>query len=182
MPLFRKATPEEPLIVSMSGARLGLRVLILVGDDVEIPIDVAAKVGLSGQTVALADADGAAARVTGRAERRGVLVETALVSIPVPFADAAFDLVIADDRRQPVGSRMPPPLQAEARRVLRPGGRLVVLRPAPRRWLHLSGGAAQADPAGLAALKEQLASAGFRAVREIATRERTTFVEAARTD
>ena len=179
MPLFRKLAPEEPLVVSMSGARLGLRVLIVVGDDAELPLDVAAKVGLSGQTVVLADSEGAAARVTGRAERRGVFVETAPVSLPLPFADEAFDLVTADDRRQPLGSRIPPAMQAEAHRVLRAGGRLVVLRPAPHRWVLLSR-AGREDPGGLAELTEQLTRAGFRAVREIATRDRIAFVEAAR--
>src|ERR687894_152137 len=98
MPLFRKPIPQDPLIIAMAGVRLGLRVLILAGDDCEIPSDVAGKVGLSGLVVAAAHSEQAAARVQERATRRGVLVETTVLTVRVPFEDETFDLVIADDR------------------------------------------------------------------------------------
>ena len=180
MPLFRKSAPQDPLIVAMTGARLGHRVLVLMADDAEMPVDLAAKVGLSGQTVVAAASTDAVARVSGRAERRGVLVEAAVLETPIPYGDATFDIVVADDRRQPVGTRTTPALLADSFRVARPGGRLVILRPVPRSSWFLSREPASNALAGLRSLEQELVAAGFRAVREIGTREGTRFVEAAR--
>jgi ubiquinone/menaquinone biosynthesis C-methylase UbiE len=180
MPLFRKAAPQDPLIVAMSGARMGLRVLILVADDAEMPVDVAAKVGLSGQTIAVGETPDALARVAGRGERRGVLVETAVLELPLQYGDGTFDLAIADDRSQPAGTRTDEGLLREVFRVLRPGGRLVVLRAAPKSAAFFSRAPGPDVDAGVRALAEKLVTAGFRAVREIATREKTMFFEAVR--
>jgi SAM-dependent methyltransferase len=178
MPLFRKAAPQDPLIISMTGAALGSRVLIICGDDAELPADVAAKAGMSGQTVALAQTPAAAAFIGARAERRGVLVETGTLDLPLPAEPLAYDLVIADDRPSPAGSRTTPALLAEAFRVLRPGGRIVVLRSAGgRRWFLPA--PVEAPPASRA-LEQDLLRAGFRAAREIAVRNGVRFIEAAR--
>jgi ubiquinone/menaquinone biosynthesis C-methylase UbiE len=179
VPLFRKAVPQDPLIIAMAGVRLGLRVLILVGDDAEMPNDVAAKVGLSGQVVAVGATEQVAARIEERAARRGVLVEPSVLAARLPYEDETFDLVIVDDRPQPAGQRTSEVVLTEAFRVLRVGGRLVALRAAPRAGLL---GSRSVDAAGgtSAPLLEALARMGFRAAREIATREKTTFIEAAR--
>jgi ubiquinone/menaquinone biosynthesis C-methylase UbiE len=179
MPLFRKPVPQDPLIIAMAGVRLGLRVLIVAGDDSEMPSDVAAKVGLSGSVVAAAHSEQAAARVQERATRRGVLVETTIFTGRVPFEDESFDLVIADDRPQPAGQQTTQEVLAEAFRVLRIGGRLVVLRGAPRGGVLHSRREGISDQLATSFL-DSLAKTGFRAAREIATREKTSFIEAAR--
>jgi ubiquinone/menaquinone biosynthesis C-methylase UbiE len=163
----------------MAGVRLGVRVLILVGDDAELPSDVAAKVGLSGLVVAAAQSEQAAARVGERATRRGVLVETTVLTARVPYEDQSFDLVIADDRPKPAGQRTVQAVLAEAFRVLKIGGRLIVLRAAPRVGV-LHSRSEEVSEKLAASFLDTLSKTGFRAVREIATREKTTFVEAAR--
>ena len=177
MPLFRKTVPQDPLIIAMAGVRLGLHVLILCGDDAEMPSDVAAKVGISGQVVGVASNEQTAARVADRAARRGVLVEPGVLAPRLPFPDETFDLVIADDRPQPAGLRTTDDVLVEAYRVLKGGGRLVALRAAHRSLLHPR--ATESDAASVSFL-EGLSRMGFRAAREIATREKTTFIEAAR--
>jgi len=178
MPLFRKAAPRDPLIVSMTGAALGSRVLILCARDDRLPVAVAAKVGLSGQAVALAPDTSGAEAIGRRAARRGVFVERDVIALPLPCGDHAFDLVIADDRPGPVGARTDPTLLVEAFRVLRPGGRVVVLRPV-RRW-PWPRRSPDADADAAAGLRQALLAAGFRAAREIGAREGIRFVEAVR--
>jgi SAM-dependent methyltransferase len=179
MPLFRKAVPEDPLIIAMAGVRLGLRVLIFVGDDTEMPSDVAAKVGMSGLVAVAVDSEQRAARVADRGIRRGVLVETTVLTARLPYDDESFDLVIADDRSQPGGQNTSEAALAEAFRLLRIGGRLITLRPAPRAGLLHSSPADLSDTQS-ASFIDTLAKMGFRAARVIATREKTTFIEAAR--
>jgi SAM-dependent methyltransferase len=179
MRLFRKPVPEDPLIISMAGVRLGERILVVSGDDAEMPSEVAAKVGLSGQVVVAAQTEHAAARIGERATHRGVLIEPVVLETRLPYDDGTFDLVIADDRPQPAGQRTSEAVLAEVLRVLRVGGRLVTLRAAPRSGL-LHARATDAPDIAMAAFIETLGKMGFRAAREIATREKTTFIEAAR--
>jgi ubiquinone/menaquinone biosynthesis C-methylase UbiE len=179
MPFLRKPVPEDPLSVAMAGVRLGLRVLIVAADDAEMASDIAVKVGLSGQVVAIGLTAQGVSRVSNRAERRGVLVEVSLLQQPFPFPDHAFDLAVADDRSQPSGARTERTLLEEVFRVLRPGGRLVVLRPAARSRSFIRAANPNASDE-TRALAERLAEIGFRAAREIGTRERTIFIEAAR--
>jgi len=176
MPLFRKAARRDPLIIAMTGAALGSRVLMLCAQDESMPIDVAAKVGLSGRAVALAPDTAQSERIGRRAARRGVFVELGLIGVPLPHADHEFDLVIADGRHG--GAEATAPLR-EAVRVLRPGGRIVVLGPAPRWWTWRAAPPAEAWQAA-GALERSLLDAGFRAAREIGAREGVRFVEAAR--
>lgn len=178
MALFRKAVPRDPLIISMTGAALGSRVLVFCAGDETMPVDVAAKVGLSGQAVALAADDARSDAIRRRAERRGVFVERGLITTPLPHEDRQFDLVIADDRSPAATAVTDAALLAEAHRVLRPGGRIVVLRSLGRwPWTRRPPPAT----AGIdGALRQALLGAGFKAAREIGAREGVAFVEAAR--
>ena len=111
------------LLTRMIGARLGDRLLTCGAGDPGLATAVAKVTGLSGRAVAQAvDAD-EAARLQATAERAGVLLE--VVQVPVgalPFSEGDFDLALLDA----VSTDLPAVLP-EVRRVLRPGGRVVLV-------------------------------------------------------
>ena len=179
MPILRKSAPPEPLIIAMAGVRLGDRVLILAGDDTELTIDVGAKVGLSGRTLVLSPTHDAAERVTARAERRGVLVESAAGPESLPHDADSFDLAIADDRRRTSNPLLSESIAGRLRSLLRPGGRLIVLVASPGGF-RLPWQSQPRQPADTRGLEQRLLAAGFRAVRQVGTRDGTTFLEAKR--
>ena len=126
MALFRKARPEEPLIVSITGARIGQRVLGVVGTDTRLFLDVAAKVGITGQAVAIAADPDAVARFEHAAIARGVLVEVIAIALPLPLPDASFDVALVDERTPRAGPYQTRALSQDILRVLCPGGRIVL--------------------------------------------------------
>lgn len=178
MAIFRaSASPSVPLIVSVTGVRLGHRVLVVPGRDARVLVDLAGKVGLMGRTLALT-AGKASERARASAERAGTLVDVAALEMPLPVAGDSFDLAVVDDRTRRSAPLETSSLLPEILRALRPGGRVVVLLPtgglAPR-WF---GGSAPppAAPAILAAFGE----AGFRASRIVAVRDGIGYLEATR--
>jgi hypothetical protein len=121
LPFLRKPEREEPLVVSMTGVRLGNR-LLYVGVTPALFEPLAARVGLSGQTT-LVGAD--AATLKTRAERDGLLVD-ATATVP---RDASYDLAVVEARDAWTGSLR------DILAAVRPGGRLVVIAGEPRGWL-----------------------------------------------
>jgi hypothetical protein len=113
LPFLRRPEHEEPLVVSMTGVRLGDRV-VYVGSTRGFFEPVAARVGLSGQTtVVAADPD----TVKAAAERDGVLVD-AVGTIPT---DGSYDVAVLEARGawQEAVSQL--------RSAVRRGGRLIVI-------------------------------------------------------
>lgn len=182
MAWFRKAAPAAPLVLTMTGAKLGNRVLVLGLSDPALVASLAIKSGLTGRACAV-DADAAMiARATAAVEREGALVE--IVSAPwsaLPYEAAAFDLVVirgvlatmADDERART--------LLEVYRVLRDGGRAIVIDDVPRGGIGARLGGRKIDPAyaeggGVAALTRN----GFVAARVLAEREGLRFTEGAR--
>jgi SAM-dependent methyltransferase len=179
MTLFKKSNTEDvPLVVSITGTRLGHRVLVVPGRDRNVLVDLAARVGLTGRTLALVD--GPAVETTRTAaERTGAVVDVAPLEVPFPIAGDSFDLVVVDDRtarRPPVdtASLLPEILQA-----LRPAGRLVLLVPTGEGLLARFLGA-NAPPPDTAAWLAAFTQAGFRAVRLVATQAGVGYLEATR--
>ena len=179
MALFRKAPPQDPLIVAMSGARLGQRMLVVPGSDLQVLVDVAAKVGLTGRAVALVAGAGARQRVQDRTTAQGVLVETESLTLPFPLPEAEFDVAIVDDRAPRLDAHSTTGLLPELVRVVRPGGRLLVLVPAPSSPLAGLFGAEPAAP-DVSKLLGSLGRSGFTAARLLGVRQGTAFVEAVR--
>ena len=170
-------TTSEPLTVAMSGIKLADRVLVIGCSDIPLIAGLALKAGLTGTACAV-DAEQARVERAGRgAEREGALVETATAPLTaLPYADAAFDVVVLRDVLGDAGD--PLPIVAEALRVLRPGGRAVAIETSQKSSLggllsrpvnsrFLAGGGAP----------PLLTSAGFAAVRTLAEREGLTFAE-----
>ena len=157
----------------MTGVKLGDRVLQIGCAHGGRLAAIAAKVGLSGRVMA----------IVPDAARAGVLVETTVAPLTrLPADDAAFDLVIVDDVDGSFGA-----LPAEDRdqtirdaaRVVRPGGRAMVIGATPRQglsalfWRRPSG----ASLAASGRASEALETAGFRGVRTLAEREGLVFIE-----
>lgn len=180
---FLRKSTHEPLPVAMSGVRMGERALQIGIDDPAVAGALAARVGLSGHAaMALTDESGAA-KARAVAAKVGALVDVQVAPLhALPFDDNAFDVIVVHGLSGLISS-----LDGSARiaalrecaRVLRPGGRIVIVEWGPRAGLGSlvrpqrtdkayddSGGAARA-----------LAAAGFRASRVLAEREGYRFSE-----
>lgn len=167
----------EPLAVSMSGLKLGDRLLVIGCSDPALIAALASKVGLTGRACAVDENEQRAAEAGRAAEREGALVETAHApGWRPPFDDSSFDVVVLREvlSKEAPGSRI---AVQESRRVLRPGGRAVVIEGAGRRGLSaLMAGAHTGTPAA-GDVTAALESGGFVAVRTLAERGGMLFAE-----
>jgi ubiquinone/menaquinone biosynthesis C-methylase UbiE len=178
MRLFRKSQLEN-LAVTMAGAKLGDRMLVLGCGDPQLIAALALKTGLTGRACAVDESAERAAEAGRVANAEGALIETFTAPFSkLPLDDASFDLVVLRDVlvETPAENRIR--LAQEVWRVLRPGGRCVAIESSTRRG-GLSGiwrsGATRVDTAGATKALEE---AAFRGVRTLAERERLVFVEA----
>jgi ubiquinone/menaquinone biosynthesis C-methylase UbiE len=176
--LRQSTVGREPLAIAMSGVRMGERVLQIGMDTPLVTSLLAAKPGLSGESaMVLAD------EATAMQARRAVAESGALVNLTVhplhalPFDRGTFDLVVVHNRN---GQTLTPSGQAERlsewRRVLRSGGRLVVINkgsPSGMTALFQS----RPDPGQTDSTLRALQAAGFRSVRELGDRDGYVFIE-----
>ena len=178
----------DPLAVSMAGAKLGERLLQIGVDDGVLAGQLAAKTGLSGTAAHMVANDTDAVQVQRGAKRVGVLVEVRVGLLDrLPFDDSAFDLVVIHSARGQLASATSEERVAvlrDARRVLRPGGRLLTIEPGTTTGLRSILRAAPAAQAAYDAgggTQAALQSAGFAAVRDLGDREGLKFAEGLRT-
>ncbi len=177
---LRKST-LDPLSVSMVGAKLGDRVLVAGASDPKLIAVLGAKTGLTGLTCALDENDSAVAEAARVALREGALIETSVAPYTsLPFDPESFDIVVLRDvlRTLEHGHRMS--VIHEAHRVLRAGGRCLVIESTARVGLAALMGrsGASEDYAASGEPLNGLKDAGFVAVRTLAERDGVTFVEA----
>jgi len=171
---------REPLPVSMSGIGRGERVLQVGVDDPSIVGAIAARPGLNGQAVVVAFDEASAERVRRAVAEAGALVEVD-VHAPesLPFDDGSFDAAVVHNRRNWLGEPDPATgrrAAAECRRVLRAGGRVLVLDTGtPTGLLTRLRGGGSAGPGS--STEGILQEGGFRAVRLLADRDGYRFVE-----
>jgi ubiquinone/menaquinone biosynthesis C-methylase UbiE len=180
---FREST-LEPLSVSMAGVKLADRVLVVGCSDPRLIAALAAKSGLTGRACAI-DEDARRVEDAGRiALKEGALVETFTAPLhTMPFEAGSFDVVVLRDVMHALEARAPAVL-AEVLRLLRPGGRCMVIEGSQRRAAGgLSAVFGSREPseesAESQALNATLKSVGFVAVRTLAEREGLLFVEGA---
>jgi SAM-dependent methyltransferase len=144
---------------------------------------VASRVGLSGRAVAVVPDERAAKRARKGAEQAGVLVEVEVASpAALPIEPGAVDLVVVDDTAgllDPIPHAGRVAAIRELARVLRPGGRVIVVGAAPvsglARFVTRAPAAASFTASGDA--NSALAANGFSIVRTLAEREGLVFVE-----
>ena len=169
----------DPLAVSMSGIKLGDRILVIGVSDTPLIIALAGKAGLTGRACVLDQDDALVKRAAAEIEREGTLVEGfASPLTALPFDDHAFDVVIVRNALPGLDAASRPRAVEEIRRVVRPGGRCIVIDDARRGGIGGMIGARRTDQEyGQEGAAPLLTSAGFRGVRTLAEREGLVFVE-----
>jgi len=175
---FRPAA-LDPLSVSMAGAKLGDRVLVVGCGDPYLIAGLAAKSGLTGRLCAV-DASPERATDAGRvALKEGTLAETSTADpSALTYEGESFDLVVlrdvagSDDAARAAAVK-------EAWRVLRPGGRCMVIDSVGRGGMSAIFTGGPPPPAsGSENVVATLTAQGFVAVRLLAERDGLRFVEA----
>jgi ubiquinone/menaquinone biosynthesis C-methylase UbiE len=178
IPLRRRGNPQA-LFVGMIDVRMGDRVAQIGCAHGGRLAAIASKVGLSGRAVVVVLDEASAERARKSAAAAGVLVEIERgTSTSLPLDDGGFDLVVIDETAGLLSRSQPEDrsnLIKEARRALRPGGRLMIVGAAARGGLGALLGRAQAGPPFDP--EPWLQSDGFNAVRRLAEREHLVFVE-----
>jgi ubiquinone/menaquinone biosynthesis C-methylase UbiE len=163
---------------AMIGVKPGDRVLVIGAGNGELAAQLALVTGLNGRTLVVDVAPEAAQHVDRAAARAGALVEFNVAPTAIlPLDPATFDIVTVNRPLARIPDRDRSATIAEAVRVLRPGGRVLVLEHAERRGLF-----GARPPAGPAlsgdAVRELLTAAGLRAARVLANAEGRVYVEA----
>jgi ubiquinone/menaquinone biosynthesis C-methylase UbiE len=184
MSWFRKAAPTDPLAVTMTGVKLGDRLLVVGLDDLPLVAALATKAGLTGRAVILDADEQKLTKAQSSVEQEGALVERTHASWGEwPFENDSFDIVVFRDRLTTMAPEDRGRSLREAHRVLRPGGRLIVIEGSPRGGFSgLMNRPRPVDPGyaangGAAAVMKD---AGFAGVRTLAERDGVLFVEGAR--
>ena len=176
---FARHDDPHTLVVGMTGVKMGDR-LVQIGCVHGGRLGaVASKVGLSGRAVAIVPDESSASRARKGAAQAGVLVEVETAPLTrLPSDNDAFDLAVIDDTGGLLGTMSAADRVAtvrEVRRILRPGGRVIVIGAMPRGGLAAllsrthSGASFDITPS--------LEADGFRSVRKLAEREGLVFYE-----
>lgn len=180
--MFLKRQDPYQLIVGMTGVKLGDRIVQIGCVDGGRLGAIAAKVGLSGNAAVVVPDEFSAARAQKGAADAGVLVDVQ-VSPPtrVPLDVDAIDLALVDDMAGVIGS-LPAEDRIksirELRRVLRPGGRVMIIGAAPRTGVSGLLNRRTGPPFALSGDANQaLKAEGFTMVRTLAEHDGFVFVE-----
>ena len=181
--MFFKRDDPYALVVGMTGVKMGDRVVQIGCAHGGRLGAVAGKVGLSGRAVAIVPDEASASRARKGAEDAGVLVEIEVAPpMRLPVEADAFDLAVVDDTSGLIGTMRPEDRVASVRellRVLRPGGRVMMIGAAPRAGLRARLSRSQSGPpfALSGDAGKALQADGFKSVRTLAEREGLVFVE-----
>jgi ubiquinone/menaquinone biosynthesis C-methylase UbiE len=175
--LRQSTVGREPLAIAMSGVRLGERLLQIGIDTPLVTSLLAAKPGLSGESSIVVVDEATAARARKAISDSGALVNVSVQALDaLPFNDGSFDLIVLHNRSGELTSRLSDRALGECRRVLRSGGRVVVVQrgaPTGLSAIFQSRGE-EAESEGTIRALERV---GFRAARMLGDREGYRFVE-----
>jgi ubiquinone/menaquinone biosynthesis C-methylase UbiE len=176
---FRRHDDAFPLVVGMTGVKMGDRLVHVGCANPPQLAAVASRVGLSGRAVAVVGDAATAARLQRAASKAGVLVDTEVAPpSALPVEDSAFDLAIIDDGDGMFGRMSAADKAATVRevsRALRPGGRVMVI--GSTRRAGLGGLLSRAPSAPPFDPSSVLQADVFRTVRTLAERDGYVFYE-----
>jgi arsenite methyltransferase len=179
--LFRSTfEPPHRTAVSMVGARPGDSVLFCGSGRPDLSGAVAKVTGLNGQTAVVDRKDGAAKRVAAGARDAGALVDFEDAPLTMlPFDAGQWDAVVLPDGFAELAGKAASVL-SEAVRVLRPGGRIVVLDRMSRPGLFGLFRTADGTAVPAETVTNALKAAGLRGVRVLAEVEGVRYTEGTR--
>lgn len=187
--LRKSRVNRDPLAVTMSGVRLGERALQIGAGAPDLVALIAAKPGLSGTAAIVVSDERDAARLRDVIAGAGTLADVHVSPLgALPFPDSAFDVVVVHDASRTLGAvdaAARSDWLRECRRALRLGGRIVAIEAgSPVGLRALLGGGRHRDRAADAggATAAALRTAGFTAVRLLADREGSRFIEGLKTE
>jgi SAM-dependent methyltransferase len=136
-------------------------------------------VGLTGRACLVDESADRLRAAAAAVEQEGALVESFAAPLTaLPFDASSFDVVVARNAFPTVEESGRQRAVAEASRVVRAGGRCIVIDDVARGGLGglLGGGGAREASAG-AATVALLSAGGFRGVRTLAERDGFVFIE-----
>ncbi|PYR61837.1 MAG: hypothetical protein DMF85_01190 [Acidobacteria bacterium] len=183
MPWFRKTAPADPLAVSMTGVKLGDRVLVIGAGDPALIAALGAKAGLTGTTCGVDSDESRVEHARHAVEREGVLADFTRAPLSMlPYDDASFDIVVIRDALPSLAPEDRMRCLRETRRVLRTGGRVMVIETAARAGIAvlISRRTMNEHYVKTGGAKRALEAERFLAVRVLAEREGLVFVEGAK--
>lgn len=176
--LFRRGGPWNDGSSSMLGVKAGDRAVVLGATHPTLAAAVGVITGLNGQTTVVGRGPDAQEAIAQAAADAGALIE--FVDAPptlAPLEANTWDVAILPKGVTPLGSEGPLVL-AEAIRLVRPSGRVLLCEPAGRGGLfRLAERTAPADPD---ALLGRLTNAGLRAARHLGDLDGIAYFEAAK--
>lgn len=173
---FKPTLPPHHTELAMIGAKPGDRVAML-GASADLAAALALVTGLNGQTLVVDENAAARTAVEAAAARAGALVDFEQGPLHGPaLEDGRFDIVVLAAALTPRADDERDAIVYAAARLLRPGGRLVVVdgRKAGG-MLRFGKTHPRLDPPAALAMLER---AGFRATRQLADTEGLAFYEA----
>lgn len=159
----------------MSGVRMGERALQVGVADASLVGAIAAKVGLSGHAAVVVDQESDAEHARRAGTGSGALIDVSVAPFDgLPYASDSFDVIVVHSGRfaQPIAASGG--IIREAFRVVRAGGRLVIIE---GRGTGFAGRRLSPAPGDAAPILSALNDAGFRTTRVLAEREGYRFIE-----
>lgn len=174
---FREGPSPFQTVLAMIGIKPGGTAVVLGAGDGTLAAELAGVTGLNGRTLVIDPSSDAEARVAKAAANAGRLVE--FETAPLARLDAELagvDVCVVNCQLGPQG-RAAPDILREAVRILRPGGRVVVIEGTPKKGLLGFGRSAGPPPMPGEEVCRLLADAGLRAARVLGEERGVTYIE-----
>jgi ubiquinone/menaquinone biosynthesis C-methylase UbiE len=177
MRLFRRGEDPRTFSIAMVGVKMADRLLQLGAEDGSLVAALASKVGLTGRACIVDESDEGLARARAAAEREGVLLEYERSSYgSLPYDTGSFDVVVANGVLRDAAPEARTSIARAIARVLRSGGRCLVVDHAKRGGLGgLLATPPRPDPSYQP--EELLRAVGFKAVRTLGEGNGRRFAE-----